>query len=63
VARRAGISDYGACTVSDLNPIEHLWGYLQKEACRYEHHPKGMEELWRRIEEEWDKILAEVCQD
>jgi len=46
----------------DLNPIEHLWGYLKRRLAEYEHHPKGMEELWRRIEEEWDKIPAEVCQ-
>jgi transposase len=46
----------------DLNPIEHLWGYLKRRLAEYEHPPKGMEELWRRIEEEWNKIPAEVCQ-
>jgi len=46
----------------DLNPIEHLWGYLKRRLAECEHHPKGMEELWRRIEEEWNKIPAEVCQ-
>ena len=46
----------------DLNPIEHLWCYLKRRLAEYEHPPKGMEELWRRIEEEWEKIPAEVCQ-
>ena len=51
-----------ACKISDLNSIEHLWGYLKRRLVEYEHHSKRMEELWRRIEEEWNKIPAEVCQ-
>ena len=47
----------------DLNPIEHLWGYLKRRLAEYEHHTKGIEESWRRIEEEWNKIPADVCQD
>ncbi|KAG1807346.1 uncharacterized protein BJ212DRAFT_1485742 [Suillus subaureus] len=43
----------------DLNPLEHLWVHLKRRLAEYEHPPKGMEELWRRIEEEWNKILAE----
>jgi transposase len=46
----------------DLNPLEHLWGHLKRRLVEHEHPPKGMEELWRRIEEEWNKIPAEVCQ-
>ncbi|KAG2061372.1 hypothetical protein BDR06DRAFT_847329, partial [Suillus hirtellus] len=36
----------------DLNPLEHLWGHLKRRLVEHEHPPKGMEELWRRIEEE-----------
>ena len=46
----------------DLNPIEHLWGHLKRRLAGYEQPPKGIQELWRRIEEEWGKIAAEVCQ-
>ena len=46
----------------DLNPIEHLWGHLKRRLAGYEQPPKGIQELWRRIEEEWGKIPAEVCQ-
>jgi hypothetical protein len=46
----------------DLNPLEHLWGHLKRRLVEHKHPPTGMEELWRRIEEEWNKIPAEVCQ-
>jgi len=46
----------------DLNPLEHLWGHLKRSLVEHEHPPKRMKELWRRIEEEWNKIPAEVCQ-
>ena len=46
----------------DLNPIEHTWGYLKRRLAEYEHPPSGMEELWDRIQVEWEKIPAEECQ-
>jgi len=46
----------------DLNPIEHLWAHLKRRLAEYEYPPKGILELWARIEEEWDKIPVEVCQ-
>ena len=46
----------------DLNPIEHAWFYLKRKLAEYEESPKGIEELWRRTQEEWNKIPAEVCQ-
>ena len=46
----------------DLNPIEHLWSHVKRRLAEYEEPPKGMLELWERIEEEWNKIPASVCQ-
>ena len=45
----------------DLSPIEHLWEYLEWRLAAYKTEPKGMLELWERIEIEWDKIPLEVC--
>jgi transposase len=46
----------------DLNPIEHLWGHLKRRLGEYKTPPKGILELWERIEEEWNKIEPSVCQ-
>ena len=46
----------------DLNPIEHLWAHLKRRVADYEVPPKGILELWDRVQEEWDNIGAEVCQ-
>ena len=45
----------------DLNPIEHLWGYLKRRLESYERAPTSMHELWRRVEEEWEKIPGAEC--
>jgi hypothetical protein len=47
----------------DLNPIEHLWDHIKRRLGEYEVEPKGILELWERVEEEWNKIDAEVCQN
>ena len=47
----------------DLNPIEHLWDHLKRRLGEYDVEPKGILELWERIEKEWDKIPASVCQN
>jgi len=47
----------------DLNPIEHLWDHLKRKLSDHEVAPRGMLELWERVEEEWNKIDAEVCQN
>ena len=47
----------------DLNPIEHLWAHLKRRVTYYEVPPKGILELWDRVQEEWDKIEAELCQN
>ena len=46
----------------DLNPIEHLWDHLKRRLAEYETPPKGILELWERVEVEWAKIDASVCQ-
>jgi hypothetical protein len=47
----------------DLNPIEHLWEHIKRRLGEYETPPSGMLELWERVEAEWDRIPAEVCQN
>ena len=46
----------------DLNPIEHLWDHLKRRLGEYENEPGGMEELWERVEAQWDNIGVDVCQ-
>ena len=46
----------------DLNPIEHLWCHLKKKLAGYENPPKGIEELWERVQTEWEGIEPSMCQ-
>ena len=52
-----------ACTIPDLNPIEHLWHHLKSQLQQYDTPPKGVHELWERVVEEWNQISPEVCQN
>ena len=45
----------------DLNPIEHVWHHLKLKLSAYETKPKGVHELWDRIEKEWNTFTAEEC--
>ena len=36
----------------DINPIKHLWHHLKRMLAEYEILPKGILELWDRVEEE-----------
>ncbi|EGO23674.1 hypothetical protein SERLADRAFT_349832, partial [Serpula lacrymans var. lacrymans S7.9] len=46
----------------NLNYIKYRWGCLKRRLAEYEHPPNGMEELWERIQVEWEKIaVAECC--
>ena len=47
----------------DLNPIDYFWEDIKRRLGEYEMPPSGMLELWERVESEWDKIPAEVCQN
>lgn len=46
----------------DLNPIEHLWVTLKRKLASYSTPPKGILELWERVEKEWDGNDASTCQ-
>ena len=47
----------------DLNPIEHLWHHLKSQLQLYDTPPKGVHQLWKRVEKEWNEISPEVCQN
>ena len=36
----------------DLNTIEHLWAHLKRQLNKYEGPPRGMLEIWERVEAE-----------
>ena len=36
----------------DLNPIEHLWHHLKRRLWSYQTEPKGILELWERVQVE-----------
>jgi transposase len=46
----------------DLNPIEHIWALVKRRLNKYDRAPKGMLELWERIEHVWNEITKEDCQ-
>ena len=45
----------------NFNPIEHLWWHLKNKLGRYDEEPSEMQELWERIEHEWNAIPKHVC--
>ncbi len=47
----------------DLNSIEHLWTHLKLKLGEYQEPPKGVLELWKRMDKEWNKIDSGVCQN
>jgi transposase len=47
----------------DLNPIEHLWVHVKDRLKEYEHPPSGVFELWERVQDVWNEIPPEVCQN
>ena len=46
----------------DLNPIEHLWGYLKRRLAEHENPSSGIHELWERVQVDWEEIAASECQ-
>ncbi|KAI1008078.1 hypothetical protein K3495_g158 [Podosphaera aphanis] len=47
----------------DLNPVEHLWEELKRRLGTYYEPPKGVGELWQRIQREWALIPASICRN
>lgn len=45
----------------DLNPIENLWAILKRRLNRYDTPPKGILELWSRVEETFPSITVDDC--
>ena len=46
-----------------LNPIEYTWCHLKRQLAAYEAPPTSIQELWERVEAEWEKIPAQMCMD
>jgi transposase len=40
----------------DINPIEHVWKYLKVRVNQQTDRAKNLDELWRILQEEWEKI-------
>lgn len=40
----------------DLNSTENLWTLQKKQLAKYESLLLGLDELWNRVQEEWNKI-------
>jgi DDE superfamily endonuclease len=47
----------------DLNPIEHLWRHLKRQLAAYPTEARNIDELWERVQTEWEKIPVQVCVD
>lgn len=47
----------------DLNPIEHLWDCLKRKLSDYPTQPKGIFELWNRVQENWNSIDPIICRN
>ncbi|KAG1253125.1 hypothetical protein G6F68_011477 [Rhizopus microsporus] len=54
------ISDWPAQS-PDLNPMEHIWRQLKLNLSLYKTHAKNTQELWERIEKEWNKFDKDLC--
>ena len=46
----------------DLNPVENMWYFVKCELAKYDEPPKGMLELWERVQHIWNnKINKDMC--
>jgi hypothetical protein len=56
-----GILLYWPAQSHNLNPIEHMWNYLNVKLGQCPICPTSCEELWKRIAHEWYNISIEFC--
>lgn len=47
----------------DLNPIENLWSNVKRLLGQYQTAPSKLNELWRRVQLEWQRIPDEIIQN
>ena len=47
----------------DFNPIEYLWGHLKRKLAEYGEPPSSIQELWTRVQKEWDDIGEHECRN
>jgi transposase len=47
----------------DMNPIEHLWGYMKARLDEYPEAPRNMQELWERVQDVWTTIPSEYIKE
>ncbi|EIE82035.1 hypothetical protein RO3G_06740 [Rhizopus delemar RA 99-880] len=46
----------------DLNPIEHVWRQLKSKLSQYDTTPRSIDDLWKRIDKEWDSFTESDMQ-
>ena len=61
-AHKIGVLSWPAQS-PDLNLIEHLWDHLKRQLAKYKKEPEGVNELWERVEKEWNDIPVDVYQN
>ena len=44
----------------DLNPIEHIWGYIKRKLKERVVKPQNLDQLYGHIQEEWGQIPQRV---
>ena len=47
----------------DLNPIEHVWDYLERKVRARQRKPKNRDELVTALQEEWNKIDTQYLEN
>ena len=40
----------------DMNLIEHVWDMLDRKVCSHRHLPSNLDNLWRILQEKWNKL-------
>ena len=45
----------------NLNPIEHLWDHVKMKLEEHQEPPVSLQELWARVQEEWNDIGEGEC--